>query len=406
MSNNHFYFEFENQFRGERKNVITSFNHYLELIRTIHKSNVNPNHLDIGCGRGEWLELCQNEGFSSLGIDNNQDMLNIALENGLNIINGDAVEVVKTLPDNSFDLISGFHIIEHLTHENIITLLSECKRLLSNTGILLLETPSIDNLSVSSRLFHLDPTHINPINPDSMSFYIQQLGFHTVKYFLINGGPLQLSSEHTLTRVLNGVSQDVCFIATKCEKSTSHFFMGKNEWQLEINKSISTLDAAHDHDNYIRQLEKKISSLEEAIFTLRTKQIAYEKSNINFIQWRNSLNNNYLVKIAKLFNHCLRTLKKILLKLISISFLLIRKLDVNSLLNFVLNRRILVKLIIRVMFKLGLRDKADKLIQRGDQAKLHNSESDDASKYLLRYYNSSELASKIYKRLESKDSIK
>ena len=406
MSNNQFYFEFENQFRGKRKNVMNTFYHYLGLIKTIQEINVNPNHLDIGCGRGEWLELCKNEGFNSLGIDNNQDMINTAMDNGLNVIHGDAIEVLKTLPDDSFDLISGFHIIEHLTYETIISLLYECKRLLSDTGTLLLETPSIDNLSVSSRLFYLDPTHINPINPDSMLFHVKQLGFHEAKYFLINGGPLQLSSEHTLTRVLNGVSQDVCFIATKSEKFTNHLFFKSNEWELGINQSISTLDAAHDHDNYIRQLETKISSLEEAIFMLRTKLINHEKSNISFINWRNSLNNNYLVKSVKILNKILGIFKKIFLRLISKSFIFAKKVNFNSLIRFVLNRRILVDIIIESMSSLGLRDQADKLMQRRNQAKLYSYESNESNKYLLRYYNSSEMANKIFTRLESKDSIK
>tara|TARA_B100000579_G_C22819034_1_gene849525 strand:+ start:298 stop:1518 length:1221 start_codon:yes stop_codon:yes gene_type:complete len=406
MANNQFYFEFENQFRGKRKHVITTFDHYLGLIRTIKKINVNPNQLDIGCGRGEWLELCKNEGFNSLGIDNNKEMVNTALDNGLNVIQGDVIAVLKTLPDDSFDLISGFHIIEHLTFETIISLLCECKRLLSESGILLLETPSIDNLSVSSRLFYLDPTHINPINPDSMVFHIQQLGFHKVKYYLINGGPLEKSSEHTLTRVLNGISQDVFFIATKTEKCTNHVFIKNNNWQLEINKSISTLDAAHDHDNYIRQLETKINSLEEAILILRTNQITFEKANISLLNWRESLNNNYLVKCAKILNKILNLSKKFLVKLVKILFVFLRIIDINILLRFILGRRSLVKLITKILIKFGFRGQADKLIQRSDQAKLYNIESDESNKYLLRYYHSSELAKQVFKRLDSKESNK
>tara|TARA_B100000579_G_C22828640_1_gene854662 strand:+ start:655 stop:1875 length:1221 start_codon:yes stop_codon:yes gene_type:complete len=406
MANNQFYLAFENQFRGERKNVINTFYQYLGLIRTIQNTNLNPNHLDIGCGRGEWLEICKNEGFNSLGIDSNKYMVNEAQDNGLNVIEGDAIEILKTLPDNSFHLISGFHIIEHLTYETIISLLYECKRLLSETGVLLLETPSIDNLSVSSRLFYLDPTHINPINPDSLVFHIQQLGFHKAKYFLINGGPLQLSSEHTLTRVLNGISQDVCFIATKSEKCTNHLFERSCNWQLEINKSISTLDAAHDHDNYIRQLESKITSLEDAIYMIRTKLISYEKSNISFMNWRESLSKNYLVKFANLVNRILIFSRKIFIKLISISFILLRKIDLNIFILFILNRRKFAKLIIKVMGKIGFRVQADKLIMRINQSKVYKHESRESNQYLLRHFHSSELAKKIFTRLESKEAPK
>ncbi len=406
MANNQSYFEFENQFRGKTKQVITNFDHYLGLIRTIQKTNLNPNHLDIGCGKGEWLELCKNEGFNSLGIDNNKDMVNTALDNGLNVIHGDLITVLKTLPADSFDLISGFHIVEHLTFETIISLLCECQRLLSNSGILLLETPNIDNLTKFSRLLYLDPNTINLINPESMVFHIEQIGFHKVEYFFINGGPLQPSSDHTLTRVLNGISQDVCFIATKTEKCTNHLFLTSHRWQLEINQSISTLDAAHDHDNYIRQLEIKINSLEEAILMLRTNQITFEKANISFSTWRDSLNNNYLVKGAKILNKILNLSKKFFIKLVKILFVFLRKIDINILLRFILGRQNLVKAINKVMIKFGFRDQADKLMQRSDQAKLYNSESDESNKYLLRYYHSSELAKQVFQRLDSTESTK
>ena len=118
------------------------------------------------------------------------------------------------------------------------------------------------------------------------------------------------------------------------------------------------------------------------------------------------VNNNYLVKGAKLLNKILNLAKKIVKKLIKISFLFLRLIDINILIRFILGRRSLLKVIIKIMIKFGFRGQADKLIQRSDQAKVYNSESDESNKYLLRYYHSSELAKQVFKRLDTKESTK
>ena len=82
-------------------------------------------------------------------------------------------------------------------------------------GFLILETPSIDSIQVSTKSFHIDPTHINPIHPDLLAFMIKRTGFTQQKYYFINGGPLQDSDSDKLTKILNGVAQDLVLIATK-----------------------------------------------------------------------------------------------------------------------------------------------------------------------------------------------
>ena len=139
---------------------------------------------------------------------------------------------------------------------------------------------------------------------------------------------------------------------------------------------------------------------------IRTKIISYEKSNISFMNWRESLSKNYLVKFAKLVNRILIFSRRILIKLISISFILFKKIDLNTFIVFILNRRNLAKFIIKVMGKIGFRVQADKLITRSKQSKVYNDESRESSKYLLRYFHSSELAKKIFTRLESKEASK
>ena len=76
-----------------------------------------------------------------------------------------------------------------------------------------METPNIDNLLVSSKSFHIDPTHINLIHPDLIAFDLNKAGFSHVKTYNINCGPLKDATPLKITRVFNGVAQDLCIVA-------------------------------------------------------------------------------------------------------------------------------------------------------------------------------------------------
>ena len=170
-----FYIEFEDNFRGSLDQIYDISSNYDGLIQHILDTDDDPTLLDIGCGRGEFLHKCSKLGFRAQGIELNPQMALICRENGLQIEEGDAMTLLKDLPDSNFSLITAFHLIEHISFESINLLLKECKRILKSDGIIVLETPSIDNLSVSSRLFYIDPTHINPINSDLLIFLLKRM---------------------------------------------------------------------------------------------------------------------------------------------------------------------------------------------------------------------------------------
>ena len=69
------------------------------------------------------------------------------------------------------------HLVEHLPFEQLIILLDEAYRVLIPGGLLLLETPNPENLSVGSHTFYLDPTHRNPIPPVALQWMVQARGF-------------------------------------------------------------------------------------------------------------------------------------------------------------------------------------------------------------------------------------
>ena len=165
-----FYFEFENRFRGTPQEIKSRLSSYDGLINYILNHIDSPKFLDIGSGRGEWLEKCKEMNIEAIGIENNPQMVSFCEDKGLKIVSGNALDSIEKFETDHFSIITAFHLIEHLSPNDVYKMLKQCRRVLNAEGILILETPSIDNLQVSSRTFYLDPTHINPINPDGMIF--------------------------------------------------------------------------------------------------------------------------------------------------------------------------------------------------------------------------------------------
>ena len=242
------YLEFEDRFRGERNSIIKQFKNYDKLINLAIKDIDEPKMLDIGCGRGEWLQYWSNLIPNSYGIEIDHSMIEICRDFGLNIIEGDAIEAIKKIKDNTISIITIFHVIEHLEQDILSNIILECNRVLNDNGLLIIETPSIDNLTVSTKSFYLDPTHINHINPEGISFLIEKAGFSKVKYYYIHGGPLENTDPWKLSRIFNGVGQDLLILATKNEPTQNKIFVDNKSWEDDLDIAISTIQAVVDHD--------------------------------------------------------------------------------------------------------------------------------------------------------------
>ena len=305
-----FYFNFEKKFRGNREEIIERISIYDPLVELLIKQSKDHKFLDIGCGRGEWLQKWHQKISSSLGIEVDSNMANYCLNKGYQVIHDDAINSLKNISDESVTLITIFHMIEHLDNNYLNKLITSCYRILDKNGILIIETPSIDNLSVSTKSFYLDPTHVNHINPDGFSFLIDQKGFSKSKYFYINGGPLNSASPLKITKILNGVAQDVAFIATKSEKTSKLIFEEETDWQLDFNKCFSTLDAAIAYDI---ENEKQSNQLETKYLKV-SQDLNLVKSELLLL--RNDL--KYLIIAVKI-------LKKLLFPLLYIVRFSIKK---------------------------------------------------------------------------------
>jgi SAM-dependent methyltransferase len=174
-----FYTAFEEEFRGSQSIIRERLKTYLPLLAEMSLSKTAPI-VDLGCGRGEWLDLLRAEGYNPIGVDINAAMLEQCQARGLTVAQADALTYLQSLPDRSAAGVSGFHIVEHLPLEQLVGLIDEAFRVVQPGGFVLFETPNPQNVLVGSFSFYLDPTHRNPIPMEVLRFILRYSGFDQV----------------------------------------------------------------------------------------------------------------------------------------------------------------------------------------------------------------------------------
>ncbi|TPJ08996.1 methyltransferase domain-containing protein [Mesorhizobium sp. B2-7-3] len=185
------YKAFEDRFRGSRELVKGRLEIYQPLLAQVPRQPEGPTlAIDLGCGRGEWLEILTEAGLEAVGVDLNGGMAQEAIERGLRIELRDAIEYLREQPDETAAVISAFHMVEHVPTDYLIELLNECRRVLAEDGLLILETPNPENISVGTHTFYLDPTHKSPLPPSLLEFLVEQVGFPEIAILRLNGSPM------------------------------------------------------------------------------------------------------------------------------------------------------------------------------------------------------------------------
>lgn len=216
MNESGFYRSFEDRHRGSRELIRGRLEAYLPLIEPLLGAYPLASVLDLGCGRGEWLELLRDIGFEAHGVDMDEGMLSACKARGLSVEHGDALERLKATPDESVCIISGFHFVEHIPFEVLDELVLQALRALKPGGLLILETPNPENLIVGTNSFYLDPTHVRPIPPLLLAFLPEHHGFARVKTMRLQEDPaLRERADVSLMSVLEGVSPDYAIVAQK-----------------------------------------------------------------------------------------------------------------------------------------------------------------------------------------------
>lgn len=174
------YTEFIDHFRGTTEDVTTKLAIYLPDVRRLVGAEGN-GVVDVGSGRGEWLTLLRDAGVPAVGVDTNHTFVDAARARGLDVVHGDAVAHLRSLPPDSIDLVTAFHVIEHLAVEEFLALLTAARHALRPGGCVLLETPNPSNLRMAACDFYNDPTHRSPLPPALTEFLVSAAGFADVE---------------------------------------------------------------------------------------------------------------------------------------------------------------------------------------------------------------------------------
>jgi len=194
MLSDDFYRALEDRFRGSRETIKARQSVYLPVVEALH-AKVPKQVLDVGCGRGEWLELLKESGVPAEGIDLNEEFVDAGRAAGLTVRKADAMQFLAAQVENTYSLLSAFHVVEHLGFDNLLAFLKEAYRVVDEGGAILLETPNPANLVVGACNFYIDPTHERPIPSVLLSFAAEYSGFESVVVVPVNRGALQRDLE-------------------------------------------------------------------------------------------------------------------------------------------------------------------------------------------------------------------
>ncbi len=183
------YESFEDRLRGSRDEIVKRLGVYRPIIEKLPPEIKARKAVDLGCGRGEWLEIMKEMGLDACGVDINAGIVGHNLKRGLNVVEMDLLDYLRQQSDGSLGVVTAFHVVEHLPLELRLQLIKEAARVLAPNGIVVFETPNPENLIVGSCDFYLDPTHQSPIVPLQMMTLMQTLGFPEVKILRLNKHP-------------------------------------------------------------------------------------------------------------------------------------------------------------------------------------------------------------------------
>lgn len=189
-----FYLSFENRFRGSRSSVSERLAVYLPLVKERNAGSPSSPVIDVGSGRGEWLELLKEHQLVARGVDLSRAMYEQCQARGLDVAHSDALKFLQQQQEGTAGAVTGFHIIEHLPFEVLMDLFAEAYRVLRPGGVAIFESPNCKNLVVGACNFNIDPTHRNPVFPETAEFMLRLRGFEQTKIIYlapIEGSPFQ-----------------------------------------------------------------------------------------------------------------------------------------------------------------------------------------------------------------------
>jgi 2-polyprenyl-3-methyl-5-hydroxy-6-metoxy-1,4-benzoquinol methylase len=192
------YYVFEEKFRGPRENIQKHFAQFIDYFANC------TNVLDIGCGRGEFLELARDRGINARGIDVNEDMISFCKSKGLEVELKDAVDALCEIEDKSLDGVFISQVVEHLSPDYLINMLKLCNSKIKYGFYIIIET--VNPLSLFSLAnFFIDLSHIKPVHPETLKFLLNTTGFRDIETKFSSPVPSEIKLQKFLN--LDGLAE-------------------------------------------------------------------------------------------------------------------------------------------------------------------------------------------------------
>jgi SAM-dependent methyltransferase len=198
--------EFARRFRGSEEEIRWRLRRYIDELRFNGVAGLGPV-LEIGSGRGEFLHLCRESGMAALGIDSDPEVVAHCAAAGLDVQIGEATSYLAARPDGSLGAVFSAQTIEHLPPGALQTLIREAYRVLKPGGLLILETLNPACLSILATTFYRDPSHRQPLHPDTATFLLESTGFENVR--VVPHSPVPADQRLHLIPVAEGDSPEV-----------------------------------------------------------------------------------------------------------------------------------------------------------------------------------------------------
>ena len=169
------YGRFAERFRGSEEYVKAGQQIYLPYFANC------ANVLDIGCGRGEFLEMMRAHSIPARGIDLSEESVALCRGKGLQAEIADLYEYLAGQPEGAFDGIFCSQVVEHLPPDRLPEMIRLAASRLSRNGMMAIETPNPECLAIFATHFYLDPTHQRPVPPPLLLFYLEEFGVGNIE---------------------------------------------------------------------------------------------------------------------------------------------------------------------------------------------------------------------------------
>lgn len=166
------YFDLENKFRGSREQVKQAQKQYIKFFKDC------KNVIDLGSGRGEFLELLKENGIDAIGIELYDEFVQLCENKELKVIQEDAISYLGHC--KTVDGIFAAQVVEHLPIDSVMELCKLAYEKLTKGGYMILETPNPMSVAIFTHSFYMDPSHNKPVHPLTLKYMAEKAGFRDI----------------------------------------------------------------------------------------------------------------------------------------------------------------------------------------------------------------------------------